>query len=471
MSGDPKDALTRAFELATSFRAQEQEMVPGPARPLAELREAFDVGLPDGPRAGSEIIETMAAAAEGGLFGTVSPRHFCWVMGSSHPVGVAADWLAASWGQNAGIYETSPASAVVEEVAAKWLLDLMDLPPEASVGFTTGATMASFICLSAARTEVLRKVGWDLEEEGLIGAPSVCVLLGTEAHATIHAGLRYLGFGEKQKTYIKVDDQGRMCADDLAAKLEACQGPKIIIAQAGHINSGAFDPMPEIVKLAQKHDAWCHVDGAFGLWVRSVPSLAHLGKGLEGADSWSVDGHKWLQVPYDSGFAIVKNEPAHRRAMDIQASYIAAGADAGRSPSSYGPELSRRARGFAVWATIQALGRSGIEEMVTRHCDCARQLRDALELVDGIEVMNDVVLNQLAIRFGNDEDAARKDQLTDQVIEAIVQESEFGVRGARWKDQNIMRISVISQHTNASHMDGLANSIIRAWRTVSTKQN
>ena len=463
--------MRHAFNLAKDYRDHSDGLPPKPTKSVSGLRADLDIGLPEEGRDGVKILNDLNRAATGGLIGITSPQFFGWVMGASHPVGMAADWMAASWGQNAGIYETSPVAAVTEEVAAKWLLELMDLPRESSVGFTTGATMASFICLSAARTEVLRKIGWNLEEEGLMGAPSVCVVMGKEAHATIHSGLRYLGFGEKQKIFVDVDDQGRMCADDLAAKLANCEGPKIILAQAGHINSGAFDPMPEIVALAQKHDAWLHVDGAFGLWVRAVPSKEHLGIGLEGADSWSVDGHKWLQVPYDSGFAIVKNAEAHERAMNITASYIAASPDAGRNPSSYGPELSRRARGFAVWATIQALGRAGIEEMVDRHCACAAHLARYLSDHEGINILNDVVINQLAISFGDDQDQARKDQLTLDVIKEIQRENTSYVGGANWRDQEIMRVSVISRETDIPHMERLGDSIIRAWEMVSARQN
>lgn len=464
-------ALRHAFNLARDYRSHTASLPPRPTKSLAGLRADLDVPLPDEGRDGVKILDDLNRAATGGLIGITSPHFFGWVMGGSHPIGVAADWMAASWGQNAGIYETSPVAAVAEEVAAKWLLELLDLPRESSVGFVTGATMASFICLSAARTEVLRKAGWNLEEEGLMGAPKVCVIVGEEAHATIHSGLRYLGFGEKQKTFVKVDDQGRMCADDLAEKLETCDGPTIIIAQSGHINSGAFDPMPEIVALAQKHDAWLHVDGAFGLWVRAVPSLEHLGAGIDGADSWSVDGHKWLQVPYDSGFAIVKNAEAHERAMNITASYIATSPDAGRNASSYGPELSRRARGFAVWATIQALGRAGIEEMVDRHCACATHLAKYLADEEGIHILNDVVINQLAIGFGTDQSPEHKDQLTRDVIEEIQRENTSYVGGARWKDQEILRVSVISRETDIPHIEQLGDSIIRAWRKVSAGEN
>jgi glutamate/tyrosine decarboxylase-like PLP-dependent enzyme len=309
-------------------------------------------------------------------------------------------------------------------------------------------------------------VDYDIERDGLIGAPQIRVFLGREAHATIPSALRSLGFGTRNLTSVESDDQGRMIAQDLADKLSQGQGPAIIIAQAGHINSGAFDPFNEIVQIARQHDAWLHIDGAFGLWARAVPELHACCEGLEGADSWSVDGHKWLQVPYDSGFAIVKQERAHRRSMSINASYLVAREDDGRNPSHYGPELSRRARGFTVWAVLQALGRNGVREMISRHCRCAIHLRDRLENVPGIRILNDVVLNQVAIAFGDQDDQDECDRLTRGVIERIRLEDAHVALGASWKGQVVMRISIISQLTDIEHIDSLADSIEKAWNTV-----
>lgn len=455
-----KAAAQRALAEAVAWREDGPKIPTYPAANADELRARFDVGFGDEGRGGEDVIADLAAAARDGLVNNTHANFFAWVQGASHPIGVAADFLTSAWGQNAGIYLTTPASAIAEEVAAKWLIDLLRLPEEASIAFATGATMASFICLAAARSEVLKRAGYDLEVEGLIGAPQIHVFLGEEAHATILSDLRYLGFGEKNLVPVAVDEEGRMIATSLKEKMAALSGPMIVVTQAGHINSGAFDPFAEIVPIAHAHDAWVHVDGAFGLWANGFDALKDQCVDVDKADSWTVDGHKWLQVPYDSGYAIVRHPGAHRRAMDISASYIASGDGDGRNPSNWGPELSRRARGFAVWAVLQTLGRSGVEEMILRHCACATWLVERLEGIDGIHILNDVRLNQLAIAFGE------KDELTDAVIAQIQQENTNFVMGAKWKDQSILRISVISRQTTIDDMKVLAASILRAWDAV-----
>jgi glutamate/tyrosine decarboxylase-like PLP-dependent enzyme len=442
---------------------------PRPGATAADLRDLFDIRLPDDGRDGVEVLDRLAAAARSGLVGNTGPDFFGWVMGASHPVGVAADWLTAAWGQNAAIYATAPAAAIAEEVVSLWLVDLLRLPPESAVGFATGATMASFTCLAAARSEVFRRVGYDLEADGLVGAPPITVFVGEEAHATIFSGLRYLGFGRKNCVEIASDAAGRMRADDLSRKLDRHHGPKIIVGQAGHINSGAFDPFPELADSARSHDAWLHVDGAFGLWARAVPELEQLTTDVEAADSWAVDGHKWLQVPYDSGFAIVRDAHALKRAMDTTASYIAEKPGDGRNPTQYGPELSRRARGFAPWAVLQALGRNGVADLIRGHCQLARYLATTLAGEPGIIVMNEVALNQLAIVFEDPTSTTDADTLTGRVAAEIRRENTSFVEQAEWKGRRILRVSIISADTRQEHVDRLAASIIRAWRHVREK--
>lgn len=432
----------------------------------AALKARFDGPLPEHPRPAREVIEALAAAAEPGLMGTAGPAFYGWVMGASHPAGVAADWLASAWGQNAALYCGAPAAAAAEDVAARWLLELLDLPRGSGVGLTTGATMAGFTCLAAARLAVLDRAGWNIDEDGVFGAPEVKVFLGEEAHSTIYAALRYLGFGERNFVRIAADAQGLMAVDDLAARLGAYDGPKIIVAQAGHINSGGFDRFREIAALSRAHDAWLHVDGAFGLWARVADDVRHLCDGVDEADSWSVDAHKWLQAPYDTGFAIVRDAAAHRRAMRIAASYLNAPPDGQRDNADFVPELSRRARGFPIWALIQALGRSGIEDLVSRHCLYAKLLKMRLGGEAGIEILNDVVLNQVAISFSSAANTEEDARLTDQVIGELQRENRSFVSGADWKGRRILRVSIISGETTEGHIEALAESIIAAWRRV-----
>ena len=462
--GDGARALARAAEYGRGFRDGGRPLHPTAS--TEELRAAFDVGLPQERRDGEGVIKDLIRAAEPGLVGNVDGRFFAWVMGSSHPVGVAADWLTSIWGQNAGIYQTAPAAAVAEEVAGRWLLDLLDLPAECSIGFTTGATMAAFICLAAARGEVLARAGHDFDRAGLQGAPRIRVLVSEHAHASNFAALRYLGFGDGNITRIRTDGDGVIDPVALNESLAEEAGPTIIICQAGQINTGAFDRFDAIADLAAEHRSWLHVDGAFGLWVRAVPDLEALAAGAERADSWAVDGHKWLQVPYDSGYAIVKDQTAHRRAMDISASYLNESPGDGRNPTHYNPELSRRARGFATWAMLQTLGRAGIREMIERHCRCARLIAARCAEMDGVEVLNQVSINQVVLRFSRFAGDDRADELTERVTDLINQTGRFFLRTADWKGRRVMRISVIENDTNEDIAESLAGEIERTWNRL-----
>ncbi|CAN7759080.1 pyridoxal phosphate-dependent decarboxylase family protein [Mesorhizobium sp. LjNodule214] len=438
---------------------------------VEELRAGFDIGLPDIGRPSDQVIDHLVRAAGPGLVGNTQPGFHGWVMGSSHPAGVAADWLTSAWGQNAAIYHTSPAAAVAEEISAKWLLDLLDLPRTAAVGFTSGATMAGFIGLAAARGEVLRRVGCDIAREGLQGAPLIKVFISDESHASNFAALRYLGFGESNLVRIPANVQGVM---DVAALTEALgsgsngidRAPKIIVCQAGHINSGAFDRFDAIADIAGRSGAWLHIDGAFGLWARAAPDLKMLAAGAERADSWGVDGHKWLQLPYENGFAIVSDPVALRRAMDIAAGYLTHSADDGRNPTHFGPELSRRARGFAVWTMLQTLGRHGIIDVIDNHCRAAKRLAGRLVDVPGVRVENDVVLNQLALTFGTESDeTAQRNRATQAVCDRLNGTTNYFLRTAAWNARTILRVSVIGAGATIMAMDQLADDIHDAWRS------
>jgi glutamate/tyrosine decarboxylase-like PLP-dependent enzyme len=322
---------------ATTFRTSVGDHSQHPEATYQETLQAFEAPTPESGTPAEVVLSDLVIRATPGLSAMTGPRFFGWVIGASHPVGVAADWLTSVWGQNAGNHMAAPAAAAVETVAARWLLDLLDLPRDASVGFVTGATVANFVCLAAARGEVLRRVGWDVEANGLFGAPHISVLLGEEAHATVFSALQSLGLGYQRVIRVEVDDAGRMVPSALAEALTNCAGPAIVILQAGQLNTGAFDPFSDVIPIARAHGAWIHVDGAFGLWARSCPSKAGLAASVEDAASWATDGHKWLQTPYDCGYAIVRNAEAHRRAMTIAASYLPPVSEGERDPSHFVP--------------------------------------------------------------------------------------------------------------------------------------
>ena len=436
--GGGHDGLMRQVA-AYAERYGNDETLHPPAEEPSSLRARFDIGLPHEGRQDDEIIADLIAAAEPGLARSTKPGFLSWVIGASHPTGVAADWLTSVWGQNAGIYQTSPASAACEDVAVGWLLDVLDLPPSSGVGLVTGATMASFVCLAAARGEVLRRAGYDIDECGLHGAPPINIVIGADAHVSNHAALRYLGFGRASIIEVEADRNGLMRTASLEAAASGLDGPTIIIAQAGHINSGGFDDFRVASKIAARLGAWLHVDGAFGLWARATPSLKPLTRYVEQADSWAVDGHKWLQTPYDSGIAIVRDAAAHRRAMSKSAGYLTEHAGDGRHPSAYVPELSRRARGFALWAMLQALGRNGIARLVEQHCAAAASLAEQCKRMPGV-----------ALSFGD---------RTQSVCDRLNETGRFFLRTADWRGETIMRVSFSGYPTDEHTADDLASAI------------
>jgi glutamate/tyrosine decarboxylase-like PLP-dependent enzyme len=437
-----------------------------PKRDYAGMGEAFTSPLPEHPADGEHVISELVAKADQGLMMPTGPRFFGWVIGGSHSVGVAADWLTSAWGQNAGNHHASPAVSAAEATTAGWLLELLDLPRESSVGFVTGATVANFVCLAAARDQVLRNVGWNADKDGLFGAPPINVVIGDDAHTTVFSALQFLGLGHDRVIRVKTDDQGCMLVSALAEALDHISGPTIVIAQAGQINTGGFDRFAEIVPLVRRAKAWLHVDGAFGLWARASAKTRSLAAGIEGADSWATDGHKWLQTPYDSGYAIVRHELAHRRAMTIAASYLPMASEGERDPSHYVPELSRRARGFPTWAIIKHLGRSGISAMIERHCEVARLMAARLAAEPGIRILNDVTLNQVIVRFGSEETRERADELTRKTIARLQADGECFAGGATWRGQHVMRLSVIGWETTLAQGTIAAEEIIKAWKII-----
>jgi glutamate/tyrosine decarboxylase-like PLP-dependent enzyme len=466
LSEDEQQALVLASAAALDFRARAAGLPMNPRKSYAAMRDEFSQALPEQGQPGDRVILELAQKAEQGLQMATGPRFFGWVIGGSHPVGVAADWLASAWGQNTGNHHAAPAAAAVEAVAAEWLLKLLALPQQSSVGFVTGATVANFVCLAAARGEVLRREGWNADADGLFGAPPITVLIGDDAHATVFSALQFLGLGHDRVRPVRTDRQGQIEVEAFAQAIAGVTGPAIVILQAGQINTGGFDDFAQIIPLARSIGAWVHVDGAFGLWARANPSTAHLTTGIELADSWATDGHKWLQTPYDSGYAIVRDELAHRRALTIAASYLPQSVEGERDPSHYVPELSRRARGFATWAVIKHLGREGIAGMIERHCEVACRMAAVLVTEPGIAVLNDVVLNQVIVQFGAGEADEAADALTRATIARIQADGECFAGGALWRGRQVMRLSVIGWTTSLEEGERSARAIIYAWQVV-----
>ena len=422
------------------------------------LRRALGGPLPDQPTDPAAVVGALAEAADAGLVATTGPRYFGFVTGGALPAAMAADWLAAAWDQNAALYVMSPAAAIVEEVAAAWLVELLGLPASASVAFTTGCHMANFTALAAARHELLRRAGWDVEARGLQDAPRLTVLVGDEVHVSVVGALRLIGVGSQTLVRVAADDQGRMRGDALAAALERVDGPAIVCAQAGNVNTGAFDPFGAIADACARHGAWLHVDGAFGLWAGASTCLRQLTQGVARADSWATDAHKWLNVPYDSGLAFTAHPEAHRAAMSMDAAYLVRSAGEPRECMDWTPESSRRARGFAIYAAIRSLGRRGVSEMIERCSMLARRFGDRLRADPSIAILNDVVLNQVLVRVGD------SDARTAEVLKRVQDERICWLGGTKWRDRFAMRISVSNWSTTEADVDRSADSILRAAR-------
>jgi glutamate/tyrosine decarboxylase-like PLP-dependent enzyme len=453
---DP-ELLRRTAEIAGQYLASVSERPVREGASLEELRSALRVGLEDRSRPARQVIEELVAAADPGLVGTQSPRYFGFVIGGGLDSAIAADWLTSVWDQNGGGYPVGPSAAVAEEVSCEWILDILGLPEGAGVGLTTGCQMAHFTCLAAARHRVLADAGWDVEADGLFGAPEIRVLVGAKAHATVFAALRMLGLGSRRVQLVAADDQGRMRASELARLLPGGRGPTIIVAQVGEVNTGAIDPMPPIARLAREHDAWCHVDGAFGLWAAASPTLRGLVDGVGDADSWATDAHKWLNVPYDCGIAVVRERAAHAAAMNsfAGAEYIPEPQHDERASGEWVPEFSRRARGFAVYAALRELGRAGVSELVERCCGCARLMADELARDRRVTILNEVILNQVLVRFACD-----GKNITDEVIDAAQREGTCWMSGTEWDGEPAMRISVCNWRTTEHDIRRSARAIL-----------
>jgi glutamate/tyrosine decarboxylase-like PLP-dependent enzyme len=461
------ELLSRTGEIAQRYLDGLPDRPVGATADVADLRRSFVEPLSDAGEPALDVIEALARDADPGLIGMAGPRYFGFVIGGHLPVALAADWLTSTWDQNAGIYAGGPAASVVEEVVGSWLVDLFGLPAQTSFGLVTGGQMANATCLAAARHQVLAQAGWDVETRGLMGAPEIEVIVGAEAHATIPTALQYLGLGRDRVTVVPTDSQGRMRTDALAAPLrESGKRPLIVCLQAGNVNSGAFDAFEVLIPTirAERPDAWIHVDGAFGLWARTAASLGPLVAGVEAADSWATDGHKWLNVPYDSGFALTAHPEAHHAAMSPpSASYIQYG-EAERNEFDWVPEYSRRARAFPAYAALRSLGRIGVADMIERACRIARSMATRLAETPGVEILNDVVLNQVLVRFTRD--GVDADALTRDVVRRVQEDGTCWLSGTTWHDMAAMRISVSNWSTTEADATASVEAIVRCARAA-----
>jgi glutamate/tyrosine decarboxylase-like PLP-dependent enzyme len=451
-----KDSYRPALERAAAHAQEWLSSVPGrdvpPSATADESRARLGGQLPEDPGDPADVVDELAEAVEPGLMAMSSGRFFGWVIGGILPAALAADWLVSAWDQNSGFRYPTPGTVAAEEVAAAWLLELLGLPADAAVGFTTGATMANFTGLAAGRQHVLAAAGWDLNRLGLTGAPRVRVLAGEERHESIDLALRYLGLGAPE--VLPVDEQGRQRLDALEEALADGEGPVIVCLQAGNLHSGAFDPIAAATALAHQHGAWVHVDGAFGLWAAASPRLAHLVEGREMVDSWATDAHKTLNVPYDSGIAIVARSNAVRDAMGIHANYMVHSEGPG-DPADRVPEYSRRARGVPVWAALRSLGRSGVADLVDRLAAHARALADGIGAIPDAKIVNDVVFTQVCAAFGDD-------QRTREVTARLLAEGAVWMSGSSWKGRDVLRISVSNWSTDVADVTASIDAVQRA---------
>ena len=453
-------ALQAATSYALEHLAPRHDLPVAPSVSLEDIRQRLDVPLGDAGTDASAVVDELVKAVEGGIARTTSGRFFGWVIGGALPAALAADWMTSTWDQNAAMYAASPAAAVIEEIAGRWLKELLNIPASASFAFVTGCQMAHVTCLAVARHALLAARGWDVSHEGLSGAPAIRVLTSTEKHGTTSRAVRFLGLGERHIEELPVDHEGRLIAAALLAALaREPERPTIVVLQAGDLNIGAFDDFATLIPLAKKHGAWVHIDGAFGLWAAASPQHRHLLVGAELADSWATDGHKWLNVPYDSGYAFVADSAAHRATMSQHASYITHAAEA-RDQIDWTPEFSRRARGFATYAALRQLGRVGVSELVARCCEHAAALVSRIGALPGAETLWPAQINQGLVRF-LDPKGADHDACTDRVIAAILASGEALFSGTTWRGRRAMRVSVSNWQTSDEDVERVVGCIAK----------
>jgi glutamate/tyrosine decarboxylase-like PLP-dependent enzyme len=452
-----RDVLARAEGHALDWLASIDRRHVGPTATIDQLLDAFGGPLPTGPTDPGAVVDELVRLAEPGLMAMPSGKFFGWVIGGTLPAALGADWMVSAWDQNAAMRLATPATAAAEEVAGRWLLELLRLPTASAVGFVTGGTTANFVGLAAGRQFVLEQAGWDLASDGMSGAPKVTVLVGEERHTSVDMALRYLGLGRGQN--VAADDQGRIRPEALAEALADIGGPVIVALQAGNLHSGAFDPMRECIELAHASGAWVHVDGAFGLWAAVSDQWKDATDGLDLADSWATDAHKTLNVPYDCGVAIVSRPAVMQAVFGARPAYLIQDDDAPADPFERVPEFSRRARGVPVWAALRQLGRDGVVGLVEGLAAQARALAAGIAALSGTEVLNDVVFTQVSAAFGSDE-------RTKAVTRALIEEGAVWMSGSRWHGRDILRISVSNWSTDERDVAEAVAAVERAIRAA-----
>jgi glutamate/tyrosine decarboxylase-like PLP-dependent enzyme len=453
---DERELLRRTAEIAADFIDTLDERPVFPNGSVEALAAALGGPLPAGPTDPLEVVEEMARAVDPGVVATAGPRYFGYVTGGALPATVAADWLTATWDQAAAFGVLGVSASVVEEIVGDWLKELFELPKDASFAITTGCQMAHVTALAAARHEVLARRGWDVRERGLVGWPPIRVVAGAHRHVTVDRALRLLGVGNEQIAVVAADGSARMEPGGLREALAAGNcAPTIVVAQAGEVNTGSFDPLREVVEIVRQTDAWLHVDGAFGLWVAASPARRHLVDGVGAADSWATDGHKWLNVPYDCGLAFCARPEPHRSSMTMKASYYEGQGKWTRDAADWTPESSRRARAFTVYAALRSLGREGIADLVDRCCDHARRFAEGVSGLPSCEVLNDVVINQVLFRFADDE-------VTRAVLSDVQSSGEAWMGGSEWDGRAAIRLSVSNWRTTEADIDRTVAAFERA---------
>lgn len=465
-----KPALERALAHALGRLASEGNRPVGATADLEELRGRFERPLPHSGTDPAQVIDDLVRDVEGGIIGSTGGRFFGWVIGGTLPAALAADWLVSAWDQNAAIHACGPAEAVIEEVAGRWLKELFGLPQTASFAFVTGTQMAHLTCLGAARHRLLDRTGWDVEEQGFAGAPAIRIITSSERHGSVERAIRILGFGKRAVTSLPCNDSGQLEPSALERALEGGgRQPTIVLLQAGDLNIGAFDPFADLIPIARRHGAWVHVDGAFGLWAAASPKHRHLLHGVELADSWTNDGHKWLNTPFDCGYAFVADAEAHRGAFSHRASYTTF-VDGARDQIDWNPEWSRRGRGVPTYAALRQLGRAGIADLVERTCAHAHALTTRIGRLPGAQMLWEPTINQGVVRFLDPRPGATEedhDRRTDETISRIVATGEAFFGGTTWRRKRCMRVSVCNWQTSEADVDRAVSAVRRVLGNLS----